>query len=107
DGGVTTDKLADAAVTTNKIAEDAVTVDKIAPGGTPDQVLITDDSGNTAWVNRSEFAIAMANGDATVASGTGTAADPFLVNVRADNGLALSADGTSVQLGGTLIKATV
>ncbi|MFN9651248.1 MAG: beta strand repeat-containing protein, partial [Chitinophagales bacterium] len=72
---VTTTKIADANVTTAKIADANVTTAKLASGGNS-KVLVTDNIGNVAWLNRSDFA---GISDNVSIEGDGTAANPYKV----------------------------
>ncbi len=67
-------------ITTAKLANEAVTTDKIK-GGIADQVMITNAAGDVEWVQRSGFNRNWADGNTTVISGTGTAANPNIVEV--------------------------
>src|SRR5690554_5815337 len=73
-------RIANAGITTVKLADDAVTTAKI-DGGSANQVLITNGSGDVEWVNRSDFEVLVSSGVTTVVSGTGTLSDPFIVEV--------------------------
>ena len=75
DANVTNAKLADLNVTTNKLANAAVTTTKIASGGN-NKVLVTDASGNVAWLDATAFG---AIADMTSIEGAGTSASPFKV----------------------------
>jgi hypothetical protein len=75
DLSVTNAKLADLNVTTNKLANAAVTTTKIASGGN-NKVLVTDASGNVAWLDATAFG---AIADMTSIEGAGTSASPFKV----------------------------
>jgi hypothetical protein len=75
DANVTTAKIADANVTTAKIADASVTTAKLASGGNS-KVLVTDNIGNVAWLNRSDFA---GISDNVSVEGDGTAANPYKV----------------------------
>ncbi|MFN9319542.1 MAG: beta strand repeat-containing protein, partial [Chitinophagales bacterium] len=75
DANVTTAKIADANVTTAKIADANVTTAKLASGGNS-KVLVTDNIGNVAWLNRSDFA---GISDNVSIEGDGTAANPYKV----------------------------
>jgi hypothetical protein len=105
DLGIVTDKIADLAVTNAKLAADAVTTDKILDGevqaadiknlnvtteklndaavtttkiasGANNTVLVTDATGNVAWLDSASFG---AVADMTTIEGAGTTANPFKV----------------------------
>jgi hypothetical protein len=84
--------LADLAVTNAKLADNAVTTAKIASGGN-DKVLVTDNAGAVAWVDKTAFGAAVA--DMETIDGLGTSASKFSVK---DNGItsAKILDGTIV-----------
>ncbi len=75
DLGIITAKLANGAVTTPKLADAAVTTTKIASGAN-NTVLVTDTTGNVAWIDKGAFG---AVADLTTIEGVGTTADPFKV----------------------------
>ena len=68
-------KVKDLSIITNKLADGAVTTSKIASGGI-NKVLVTDSSGNVAWIDGSAFG---AIADMTTIEGAGTTASPFKV----------------------------
>jgi len=63
------------AITEGKIADAAVTIAKIASGGN-DKVLVTDNSGAVAWIDKTAFG---AVADQSTIEGAGTSASPFKV----------------------------
>ncbi len=75
DGEVQTADIKDLNVTTAKINDAAVTTSKIASGGT-NKVLVTDASGNVAWLDATAFG---AVADMTTIEGAGTTGSPFKV----------------------------
>jgi hypothetical protein len=75
DGEVQTADIKNLNVTTAKINDSAVTTTKIASGGN-NTVLVTDATGNVAWVDRASFG---AVADMTTIEGAGTTANPFKV----------------------------
>jgi hypothetical protein len=75
DGGVQTVDIKNLNVTTEKINDAAVTTTKIASGPN-NTVLVTDATGNVAWVDRASFG---AVADMTTIEGAGTTANPFKV----------------------------
>ncbi len=75
DLGIITAKLANGAVTTTKLADAAVTPTKIASGAN-NTVLVTDATGNVAWLDSASFG---AVADMTTIEGAGTTTNPFKV----------------------------
>ena len=75
DGEVQTADIKDLNVTTGKINDAAVTTTKIASGGN-NKVLVTDNSGAVAWIDKDAFGV-MA--DQISIEGAGTTANPFKV----------------------------
>ncbi len=96
---VTTAKIADGAVTTAKIANGSVTATKIAPGSAGTQ-LVTDGSGQVAWV--ASTIIPLQAGEITVGAGSGVTN-----NVVPYQDVTLGADGktTVVKLQGNIVNA--
>jgi hypothetical protein len=75
DGEVQTGDIKNLNVTTPKLADAAVTPTKIASGAN-NTVLVTDATGNVAWINSASFS---AVADMNTIEGAGTTASPFKV----------------------------
>jgi hypothetical protein len=72
---IETAKIKDLNVSTAKIADAAVTTAKIASGGN-NKVLVTDNTGAVAWLNKDDFGGVT---DLSTIEGAGTTASPFKV----------------------------
>jgi hypothetical protein len=90
DNGVTTAKLATDAVATINIQNTAVTPAKIQPG-TNNQVLVTDGTGITAWINQNLLPPNVVV-DGTTITGNATAGNPLTVGTNSITAAHIAAD---------------
>ncbi|MCG2462992.1 hypothetical protein K8352_19725, partial [Flavobacteriaceae bacterium F89] len=75
DSAVQTENIANETILSEDIKDGEIATNDIASGGN-DKVLVTDNAGTVAWVDKSSFA---AIADQVTITGAGTTADPFKV----------------------------